>query len=102
MKYIHFIFLFVISSIVLSSSTFLLAKESFGQVISGGEEESNVYLQISNILDNTTNKLNELVQAIKSGNNENAIDIASNITMNIQEVRQGVNLLVDNPIKGGD
>jgi len=102
MKYIHFIFLFAISAVVLSSNSFFLSEESFGQVISTGEEESNVYLQISNILDDTQNKMNELVQAIKSGNNENAIDIASNITMNIQEVRLGVNLLVDNPIKGGD
>lgn len=102
MKYIHFIFLFAISAVVLSSNSFFLSEESFGQVISTGEEESNVYLQISNILDDTQNKMNELVQAIKSGNNENAIGIASNITMNIQEVRLGVNLLVDNPIKGGD
>ncbi|MDX1372233.1 MAG: hypothetical protein R3321_07170 [Nitrososphaeraceae archaeon] len=102
MKYIHFIFIFAISTVVFSSNTFFLSEKSFGQVISTGEEESNVYLQISNILDDTQNKTNELVQAIKSGNIENAIDIASNITMNIQEVRLGVNLLVDNPIKGGD
>ena len=102
MKYIHFIFLFAISVVVLSGNSAFLTEKSFGQVISTGEEESKVYLQISNILDDTQNKTNELVQAIKSGNNENAIDIASNITMNIQEVRLGVNLLVDNPIKGGD
>ncbi|HEU4481685.1 MAG TPA: hypothetical protein VFR65_01405 [Nitrososphaeraceae archaeon] len=33
---------------------------------------------------------------------DNALNIISNITMNIKEIENGLNLIVDNPIHGGD
>jgi hypothetical protein len=42
------------------------------------------------------------IKAVESGENEEALDIISNITMNIKEIRNGLNLIVDNPIFGGD
>lgn len=103
MKYnTSFIFLIAVSSIVLSSHTILMTEKSYGQVISNGLEESDLYLQISEILEQTETKLGELSQTINSGETENALEIVSNITLNIKEVREGVNLLVDNPIHGGD
>ncbi|MFB5600732.1 MAG: hypothetical protein ACE5SW_10965 [Nitrososphaeraceae archaeon] len=97
-----FIFLIAMSGIVISSHTILMAENSYGQVISNGLEESDLYLQISQILEKTETKLGELTQTINSGETENALEIVSNITLNIKEVREGVNLLVDNPIHGGD
>ena len=74
----------------------------FAQVITNGAEESDVYLQLSNILDNTTSNLNNAIKAVDSGEKEEALNIISNITMNIKEIRNGLNLIVDNPIFGGD
>jgi hypothetical protein len=102
MKYTVFIFLVVTSVTLLSSNTIFMPEKSFGQVISDGLEESNLYLQISDVLANTDKKLDELVQTIKSGETEKSLEIVSNITMNIKEVRAGMNLIVDNPIFGGD
>ena len=39
----------------------------FAQVITSGEEEFVVYIQLSDILDNTQKSLDDLVQAINSG-----------------------------------
>ena len=58
--------------------------------------------QLSNILDNTEKDLGNIVEAINSGEKDNALNIISNITMNIKEIRNGLNLIVDNPIHGGD
>jgi deoxyribose-phosphate aldolase len=74
----------------------------FAQVITNGAEESDVYLQLSNILDNTTSDLNNAIKAVDSGEKEEALNIISNITVNIKEIRNGLNLIVDNPIFGGD
>ncbi|MGE3859498.1 MAG: hypothetical protein AB7F53_05875 [Nitrososphaeraceae archaeon] len=74
----------------------------FAQVITNGAEESDVYIQLSNILDNTTSNLNNAIKAVDSGEKEEALNIISNITMNIKEIRNGLNLIVDNPIFGGD
>jgi deoxyribose-phosphate aldolase len=74
----------------------------FAQVITNGAEESDVYLQLSNILDNTTSNLNNAIKAVDSGEKEEALNIISNITVNIKEIRNGLNLIVDNPIFGGD
>ena len=74
----------------------------FAQVISDDLEESNVYIQLSNILDNTEQNLVNVTQAINSGEKDNALSIISNITTNIKEIRNGLNLIVDNPIYGGD
>ena len=70
--------------------------------LSSDLEESNVYIQLSNILDNTEQNLGNVTQAINSVENDNALNIISNITTNIQEIRNGLNLIVDNPIHGGD
>src|SRR5262245_3423795 len=74
----------------------------FAQVITNGQEESDVYTQLYNKLDNTTSYLSNAIQAVESRENEEALNIISNITMNIKEIRNGLNLIVDNPIFGGD
>jgi hypothetical protein len=92
----------IVTLFVLTSSIFTPQSDVFAQVISNNLEEGDVYMQLSNILDNTKQNLDDVVQAINSGEKDNAINIISNITMNIKEIENGLNLIVDNPIHGGD
>ena len=91
-----------IVSLFVLTGNFIPKSDVFAQVISNDLEESNVYIQLSNILDNTEKDLGNIVEAINSGEKDNALNIISNITMNIKEIRNGLNLIVDNPIHGGD
>ena len=91
-----------IVSLFILTEIFIPKSDVFAQVISNDLEESNVYIQLSNILDNTEKDLGNIVEAINSGEKDNALNIISNITMNIKEIRNGLNLIVDNPIHGGD
>ena len=91
-----------IVSLFILTGIFIPKSDVFAQVISNDLEESNVYTQLSNILDITEKDLGNIVQAINSGEKDNALNIISNITMNIKEIRNGLNLIIDNPIHGGD
>jgi hypothetical protein len=91
-----------IVSLFILTGIFIPKSDVFAQVISNDLEESNVYIQLSNILDNTEKDLGNIVEAINSGEKDNALNIISNITMNIKEIRNGLNLIVDNPVHGGD
>ena len=91
-----------IVSLFILTGIFIPKSDVFAQVISNDLEESNVYIELSNILDNTEKDLGNIVEAINSGEKDNALNIISNITMNIKEIRNGLNLIVDNPIHGGD
>ncbi len=95
--------IFIISIFILTvGGNFMHISNVFAQVITSGEEESVVYMQLSNILDNTQKDLEDLVQEINSGEKDNALNIISNITTNIKEIENGLDLIVDNPIYGGD
>jgi predicted patatin/cPLA2 family phospholipase len=102
MIYIKTLVVCIISVFVLTDSNFIPKSDIFAQVISNNLEESDVYMQLSNILDNTEKNLDDVVQAINAGENDNALNIISNITMNIKEIENGLDLIVDNPIHGGD
>ena len=101
MIYIRTMVICIISIFILTGN-FIPKSDVLAQVISNSLEESDVYIQLSNILDNTEKDLDNIVQAINSGEKDNALNIISNITMNIKEIRNGLNLIVDNPIHGGD
>ena len=95
--------IFIISIFILTGGgNFMHISNVFAQVITSGEEESVVYMQLSDILDNTQKDLDDVVQAINSGEKDNALNIISNITTNIKEIEHGLDLIVDNPIYGGD
>lgn len=102
MKNIKTLAVCIISVFILASGNFISKADVFAQVITNSEEESVVYMQLSDILDNTKKSLDDVVQAINSGEKDNALNIISNITMNIKEIENGLNLIVDNPIHGGD
>ncbi|HEU5461472.1 MAG TPA: hypothetical protein VFU79_04285 [Nitrososphaeraceae archaeon] len=101
MIYIKTLVICIISVFFLTGN-FIPKSDVFAQVISNNLEESDIYIQLSNILDNTEKNLGNVVEAINSGEKENALNIISNVTMNIKEIRNGINLIVDNPIHGGD
>ena len=101
MVHVTSVVIFIVSLFILTGN-FIPKSDVFAQVISDDLEESNVYIQLSNILDNTEQNLGNVTQAINSGENDNALNIISNITTNIKEIRNGLNLIVDNPIHGGD
>jgi hypothetical protein len=101
MIYIRTMVICIVSLFILTGN-FIPKSDVFAQVISNDLEESNVYIQLSNILDNTEKDLGNIVEAINSGEKDNALNIISNITMNIKEIRNGLNLIIDNPIHGGD
>ena len=101
MVHVITVVIFIVSLFILTGN-FIPKFDVFAQVISDDLEESNVYTQLSNILDNTEQNLGNVTQAINSGENDNALNIISNITTNIKEIRNGLNLIVDNPIHGGD
>ena len=101
MVHVTTLVIFIVGVFILNGN-FIPKYDVFAQVISDDLEESNVYNQLSNILDNTEKDLSNIVQAINSGEKDNALKIISNITMNIKEIRTGLNLIVDNPIHGGD
>ncbi len=94
--------IFIVNVFILTGGNFISISNVFAQDISNNLEESDVYTQISNILDNTEKNLGNVVQAINSGEKDNALNIIFNITTNIKEIRNGLNLIVDNPIHGGD
>ena len=101
MVHVTTLVIFIVGVFILNGN-FIPKYDVFAQVISDDLEESNVYNQLSNILDNTEQNLGNVTQAINSGENDNALNIISNITTNIKEIKNGINLIVDNPIHGGD
>ena len=101
MVHVTTLVIFIVGVFILNGN-FIPKYDVFAQVISDDLEESNVYNQLSNILDNTEQNLGNVTQAINSGENDNALNIISNITTSIKEIRNGLNLIVDNPIHGGD
>ena len=101
MVHVTTLVIFIVGVFILNGN-FIPKYDVFAQVISDDLEESNVYNQLSNILDNTEQNLGNVTQAINSGENDNPLNIISNITTKIQEIRNGLNLIVDNPIYGGD
>jgi len=93
---------FFIGTLVLTWCNFIPQADVFAQVITNGSEESDVYTQISNSLDNIDMNLDKAVQGINTGEKGDVLNILSNVTTDINEIKNGLNLIVDNPIHGGD
>jgi hypothetical protein len=54
--------------------------------------EAGMYLKLSELIKSTGNNVNQTIQAIQSGDTETAIDILSNVTDNIQEISNGLDV----------
>lgn len=92
----------MIGTLLLTWGNFIPKAEVFAQVITNGSEEADVYTQMSNLLDNIEQNLDNAVQIINTGEKGDVLNILSNVTTDINEIKNGLNLIVDNPIHGGD
>lgn len=92
----------MIGTLLLMSGNFIPKIDVFAQVITNSSEEADVYTQMSNLLDNIEKNLDNAVQIIKTGEEGDVLNILSNVTTDINEIKNGLNLIVDNPIHGGD
>jgi hypothetical protein len=92
----------MIGTLLLMSGNFIPKIYVFAQVITNSSEEADVYTQMSNLLDNIEKNLDNAVQIIKTGEEGDVLNILSNVTTDINEIKNGLNLIVDNPIHGGD
>ncbi len=61
-------------------------------------EQSALYLKLINLIKNTGDDIVQSMSAIESGDNMSALNILANLTINLQEISNGLNILVNEPI----
>jgi hypothetical protein len=82
----------------LSAIPLIIVTANTGNVYSQsihGPEESDVYLKLSNLTKNTGNAIVESMRAIEGGDDKTALKILSNVTLNIEEIYNGLEILVN-------
>jgi hypothetical protein len=65
-------------------------------------EQSNVYLKLSNLINNTNDDVIQSMRAIESGNDSIALNILTNVTVNLEELSNGLEVLINEPSTQGD
>lgn len=65
-------------------------------------EQSNVYLKLSNLINNTNDDVIQSMSAIESDDYTIALNILNNVTVNLEELSNGLDVLVNDPLKSGD
>ena len=60
-------------------------------------ELSDVYLKLSELIDNTKNDIGQSMSAIKSGDDTTALNILKNVTFNLEELSNGLDVLINEP-----
>jgi len=68
------------------------------QTIKNNEEQSVLYLKLINLIKNTGDDIVQSKSAIESGDNMSTLNILTNVTVNLQEISNGLNILVNEPI----
>lgn len=66
------------------------------------QKQSDVYLKLSNLINNTSDDVVQSISAIESGDITIALNILKNVTINLEELSNGLDVLVNEPITGGD
>jgi hypothetical protein len=92
-----FVFLLAISFIIGMNTTENVSSQSFPN-----SEQDEIYVKLSNLTKSTGNDIVESIRAIEMGDDKTALNILSNITVNIEEIYNGLDILVDVPTKGSD
>lgn len=59
--------------------------------------KGEMYTKLSELINNTGNKVNQTIQAIQSGNTDEALNILSNVTNNIHEISNGFDIYASAP-----
>jgi hypothetical protein len=65
-------------------------------------EQSNVYLKLSNLINNTNDDVIQSMRAIESGDDSTALNILTNVTVNLEELANGLEVLINEPLTQGD
>ena len=65
-------------------------------------EQSNVYLKLSNLINNTNDDVIHSMRAIESGHDSIALNILTNVTVNLEELSNGLEVLINEPLTQGD
>ena len=65
-------------------------------------EQSNVYLKLSNLINNTNDDVIQSMRAIESGDDSIALKILTNVTLNLEELSNGLEVLINEPLTHGD
>ena len=65
-------------------------------------EQSNVYLKLSNLINNTNDDVIQSMRAIESGDDSIALNILTNVTLNLEELSNGLEVLTNEPLTHGD
>lgn len=65
-------------------------------------EQSNVYLKLSNLINNTNDDVLQSMRAIESGDDSIALNILTNVTLNLEELSNGLEVLINEPLTHGD
>jgi hypothetical protein len=60
-------------------------------------ELSDVYLKLLELIDNTKNDIGQSMSAIKSGDDTTALNILKNVTFNLEELSNGLDVLINEP-----
>jgi hypothetical protein len=63
-------------------------------------ERSDVYLKLANLINNTSDDVVQSMSAIESGDITIALNILNNVIINLEELSNGLEVLVNEPITG--
>lgn len=61
-------------------------------------EQSNVYLKLLNLINNTNDDVIQSMRAIESGDDSIALNILTNVTVNLEELSNGLDVLINEPL----
>ena len=91
------------SRIVLFTSSlfFIIVTMNIGKANSQNyttdPEQSDVFLKLSELIHTTKNDIGQSMTAIKSGNNTIALNILNNVTLKLEELYNGLDVLINEP-----
>lgn len=80
----------------LSAISLIIVTANTGDVYSlsiQNPEENNIYLKLSNLTKNIGNDIVESMRSIEEGDDKTALKILSNVTLKIEEIYNGLEIL---------
>lgn len=91
--------------VLIAAISFIFWITNTGNVFSQSSqnyEQTKIYLKLSNLTKSTGNDIVESMRAIESGDDNTALNILSNVTVNIEEIYNGLDVLIDVTTKDND
>jgi hypothetical protein len=82
--------------------SFIILVSNIGNIYSSSiqnSEQFEVYSKLSNLTKNTGNDVIESMRAIESGDNNIALNILANVTIKIEEIYNGLDILTGTSLK---